>query len=212
MMRMGKNTGIGTGVHYSSYAERFSEADRFRTDVDYRNYYFLQTIDTTVTIVVGIDTVGGDTAYLTQQVNTSITTLGTGVDTVATTTLASGARTHVNVVSYLEIPLLFDAHLAQGRWSLGIRGGPFLGLLTGRRGALPNSAWDGYTDLADQPFRSLVLGYTARAYVRFRFNAAWSVGIEPCIRGQLVNAYSGGDVARRSMGAGAMLSLSYSLR
>ncbi|MFZ1688440.1 MAG: hypothetical protein WAU70_13505 [Flavobacteriales bacterium] len=212
LMRMGKNTGIGTGIHYSQYAEHFSEADRFRTDIDFRNYYFLQTFDTTVTIVVGIDTVGGDTAYITQQVNTPISTLGVGVDTVATTTLESEARTHVNVVSYLEIPLLFDAHLVQGRWSLGLRGGPFLGVLSGRRGALPNNAWDGYTDLADQPFRSLVFGYTARAYVRYRFNAAWSVGLEPCIRGQLINAYSGGDVTRRSTGIGALLSLSYSLR
>ncbi|MEO8068201.1 MAG: hypothetical protein ABI599_10965 [Flavobacteriales bacterium] len=212
IMRMGRNTGIGSGIHYTSYAERFSEADRFRTDIDYRNYYFLTTIDTTVTIVVDIDTTGGDTSYITQQVTTSLMVLGSGVDTVSNTTLTSEARKHVNVVSYLEIPLLFDAHLTQGRWNLGVRGGPFLGVLTGRRGALPNAAWDGYMDLADQQFRSVVFGYTARAYVRYRFNAAWSLGLEPCIRGQLIDAHGDDGVTRRSTGAGALLSVSYSLR
>lgn len=212
IMRMGRNTGIGAGIQYTTYADRFNEADRFRTDIDYRNYYFLTTVDTTVTIVVGIDTVGGDTSYITQQVTTSVAVLDSGVDTVSNTTLTSEARNHVNMVSYVEIPLFFDAHLTQGRWNLGVRGGPFLGVLTGRRGALPNAAWDGYMDLSDQQFRSLVFGYTARVYVRYRFNAAWSLGLEPCIRGQLIDAHGSGEVTRRSTGVGALLSLSYVLR
>ncbi len=212
MMRLGRNTGIGFGVHYTCYKERFNSEDRFRTDVEYRNSYFLDYIDTTVTIVVGIDTTGGDTAYLTQQVTTTVTVLDSSTDTISTSTRTAEGRSHVNSVCYLEIPVLLDAHLTQGPWIVGVRGGPYFGLLTGRRGALPNAAWTEYTDLADQPFSALMLGYTARAYVRYRFNAAWSIGIEPSYRGQLLNAFSSGDIARRSHAAGVLLSLNYSLR
>jgi hypothetical protein len=172
----------------------------------------LNYIDTTVTIIVGIDTSSGDTAYITQQVTTTVTVLDSSTDTVSTSTRTSEGRSHVNSVCYLEIPVLFDAHLTQGPWSIGVRGGPYFGLLTGRRGSLPNAAWSEYTDLADQPFTSVMIGYTARAYVRYRFNAAWSVGIEPSYRGQLLNAYNSGDVIRRSNAAGVLLSLNYSLR
>ncbi|MEX1132537.1 MAG: hypothetical protein WEC15_04865, partial [Flavobacteriales bacterium] len=117
-----------------------------------------------------------------------------------------------NRVSYVEIPLLLDAHLMQGRWSVGLRGGPTLGILTGRRGALPNSSNDGYTEFSDQAFRELMLGYTARAYIRYRWNAAWSIGLEPAIRGQLINSLDNGPLDRRSSAFGGMLSLSYRLR
>ena len=212
MMRLGRNTGIGFGVHYTCYKERFNSEDRFRTDLEYRNSYFLNYIDTAVTIIVGIDTSSGDTAYITQQVTTTVTVLDSSTDTVSTSTRTSEGRSHVNSACYLEIPVLFDAHLTQGRWSLGLRGGPYFGLLTGRRGSLPNAAWSEYTDLADQPFSALMVGYTARAYVRYRFNAAWSIGIEPSYRGQVLNAFSSGDIARRSNAAGVLLSLNYSLR
>ncbi|MBK9059004.1 MAG: hypothetical protein IPL81_03690 [Flavobacteriales bacterium] len=52
----------------------------------------------------------------------------------------------------------------------------------------------------------------ARAYIRYRFNAAWSVGIEPAMRGQLMNSLGSGDADRKANSKGVMLSLSYRLR
>lgn len=65
---------------------------------------------------------------------------------------------------------------------------------------------------AGQPFREVIFGYSARAYVRYRFNAAWSVGIEPAVRGQLMNSLGSGDLVRKASAKGMMLSLSYRLR
>ncbi|HQZ43979.1 MAG TPA: hypothetical protein PK735_13915, partial [Flavobacteriales bacterium] len=67
-------------------------------------------------------------------------------------------------------------------------------------------------DFADQAFREVVFGWTARAYVRYRFNAAWSIGVEPMVRGQFNNTLGNGDLMRRSTAYGVLLSLSYRLR
>jgi hypothetical protein len=58
----------------------------------------------------------------------------------------------------------------------------------------------------------VVFGYTARAYIRYRWNAAWSIGIEPALRGQFSNSLSEGDVQRHTRAFGGMISLSYRLR
>ena len=77
---------------------------------------------------------------------------------------------------------------------------------------MPSADNEGYVEFTDLPFREFILGYTARAYIRYRFNAAWSVGIEPAIRGQLMNSLGSDDLTRRASSKGVLLSLSYRLR
>lgn len=211
LMHIGSNFGIGTGLHYSTYAERLKTDALDRTTTTLENFWYLMPVDTMVLVIT--DTIPGTPpTYTGTSQNTTVNVLTQGTDTTTTTERLREARDQMNRVSYLEVPLLLDAHLVQGRWSFGLRGGPMIGLLTGRRGSLPSSDNEGYVSFADEPFRELTLGYTARAYVRYRFNAAWSVGIEPAMRGQLMNSLGSGDLSRRSSAKGVMLSLSYRLR
>lgn len=211
LMNMGRNFGIGTGLHYSTYAEQLSVGAFDRSTATLHNFWFLMAVDTMVLVIT--DTIAGDPpTYTGTSTNTTVNVLTQGTDTTITTERTREARTQLNRASYLEIPLLLDAHLTQGRWSFGLRGGPTLGLLTGRRGAVPAPDSEGYVSFTDEPFRQLVFGYTARAYVRFRFNAAWSIGIEPAMRGQLMNSLGSGELSRRASATGVMLSLSYRLR
>lgn len=211
LMHMGRNTGIGLGLFYGSHAERIAVGDISNTLIDVERFWFLRSVDTTLLFVSDTVDFNGDPYYVGDPVTTTVNVLTQGFDTTITTTQQRAARSIQNRVSYVEIPLLLDAHLVQGRWSLGVRGGPSIGLLTGRSGALPNTSNDGYTTFEDQAFSSVVLGYTARAYVRYRWNAAWSVGLEPTIRGQLGNSLGDAPLERRSSAMGAMLSLSYRL-
>ncbi len=211
LMHMGRNFGIGTGLHYSIYSEGFKTAAFDRHITTLENFWYLMTVDTIVLVIT--DTIPGTPpTYTGTSQTTTVNVLTQGTDTMTSTERLREARDQVNRVSYLEVPLLLDAHLVQGRWSFGLRGGPTAGLLSGRRGSLPSSDNEGYVSLSDQPFRELTLGYTARAYVRYRFNAAWSVGIEPAMRGQLMNSLGTGDLSRRASAQGVMLSLSYRLR
>ncbi|QQR85619.1 MAG: hypothetical protein IPJ76_13510 [Flavobacteriales bacterium] len=207
LMVMRRNFGVGLGVHYASYKERFSQDEVLRHQQELRNSYFFNTIDTTVTIV--IDTViQNDTMhFVTQQVNTTINVLDWTTDTTVTTIREREAVATRNVASYFEIPLLLDAHLAQGRWRVGLRGGPTVGILSGHRGPLPGSS-DGGT----VPFTDMVFGYTARAYVRYSLGTAWSIGIEPGVRGHFGNALGSGDVIRHSSSMGVLFGLSYRFR
>jgi len=211
-MRMGNNFGVGFGVHYGTYAERIAVGEVSNTQVDIDRFWYLRPVDTTILVISDTLFQGGSPYYVGESVTTTVNVLTQGFDTTTTTTQQRAARELYNRVSYMEIPLLLDAHLVQGRWSLGLRGGPTLGILTGRRGALPNSSNDGYTEFSDQAFRELMLGYTARAYIRYRWNAAWSIGLEPAIRGQVMNSLNDGPLDRRSSAFGGMLSLSYRLR
>lgn len=211
VMHMGRNVGIGTGVHYSTYDERLLALERSLTELDVERFYFLTPVDTTVTLGTDTFSINGQLFHSVISVDTTINVLGVGYDSTTTVTVLRAAREQVNRVSYLEIPLLLDAHLTQGRWMFGLRGGPTLGVLTARRGALPDPSQDGYTDLNDVQFRSLVLGYTARAYIRYRWNSAWSVGLEPVLRGQFGNSLDG-ELKRRTMAVGVLLSLTYRLR
>ncbi|HRH39138.1 MAG TPA: hypothetical protein PK760_12370, partial [Flavobacteriales bacterium] len=117
----------------------------------------------------------------------------------------------VNKTSYVEAVGLLDAHLTQGRWSFGVRGGPTFGWLTQWRGEVPNGAGEP-TDYNDVAFHQMVVGWTARGYIRYRFSSAWSVGLEPTMRGQLNDSFDQNGVKRRSNGAGVMLSISLLLR
>jgi hypothetical protein len=211
-MRMSNNFGVGFGVHYGTYAERIAVGELSNTQVDIDRFWYLRPVDTTILVISDTLFQGGSPYYVGESVTTTVNVLTQGFDTTTTITQQRAARELYNRVSYMEIPLLLDAHLVQGRWSIGLRCGPTLGILSGRRGALPNNSNDGYTEFSDQAFRELVLGYTARAYVRYRWNAAWSIGLEPAIRGQVMNSLNDGPLDRRSSAFGGMLSLSYRLR
>jgi len=208
-MRMGRNFGFGLGLHYGSYADRLTTPGETRTDVSLSRYWFLQGVDTTILIITGGDSASG---YTSINVNTTVQVLRSAFETTTTTTLIRAARTQLVRTSYVELPLLLDAHLVQGRWSIGVRGGPTIGMLTARSGSLPGSGENGYTDLDGVAVRQTVLGWTARAYVRYRFSSAWSLGIEPAARGQFTDAIDNQGARRRSNALGVMLSLSYRLR
>jgi len=210
-MHMGRNIGIGAGLHYGSYAERLRSDAIDHTTTSTENYWYLLPVDTTFLFIT--DTLPGQPpTYTGTPVDTTVNVLTQGTHTTTSTERLREARDQVNRVSYLEVPLLIDAHLVQGRWSFGLRGGPTFGLLTATRGSVPNVDNEGYVEFSDLPFREFILGYTARAYARYRFNAAWSVGIEPAIRGQLMNSLDGGDLERRVSSKGVLISLSYRLR
>lgn len=212
IMRMGSNFGVGLGLHYGSYAERIAVGEVSNTVTEIDRFWYLNPVQQTVLIITDTIVQGGEPYFVGESITTTVDVLTQGFDTTTTITQQRAARELYNRVNYLEIPLLLDAHLVQGRWSLGLRGGPTLSVLTGRSGYLPNNSNDGYTDFSDQAFRELVLGYTARAYIRYRWNAAWSIGLEPAIRGQLMNSLAEGPLERRSTALGGMLSLSYRLR
>lgn len=212
LMHVGRNIGLGVGLHYGTYAERIHVKAMDRTNTERWNFWYLTPVDTTILVITDTVEQGGQVVYEGVNVNTTVLVLAQGEDSTVTTTRARNARELVNRTSYLEVPLLVDAHLVQGRWSMGLRGGPTVGLLTGRTGSIPNSTNDGYTELGDHAFREVVFGWTARAYLRYRWNAAWSIGIEPAMRGLFSNSLSEGDVQRRSSAFGGMISLSYRLR
>ncbi len=211
VMRMGRNFGIGSGLHYSTYAERIISEQIDRSETAEHHYYFLSPVDTTLLIITDSIFVSGEWHYTGQSIYTTVHVLDEGYETITTNTRVRDARDQVNRTSYLEIPLLLDAHLTQGRWSLGLRGGPTLGVLTMHRGSVPRTD-AGYLNLADQDLRTLVFGYTARAYVRHRFNAGWSIGLEPMIGGHLVNSFANADLMRRPSAFGGMLSLTYRIK
>ncbi|MBL7957937.1 MAG: hypothetical protein JNM49_08250 [Flavobacteriales bacterium] len=208
-VRMGRNFGYGAGLHYGTYADRLSTPEETRTQVDLSRYWFLQGVDTTILIITGGDSASGYTGI---NVNTTVQVLRSAFDTTTTTAIVRPARTQLVRTSYVELPLLLDAHLVQGRWSIGVRGGPTIGMLTSRSGALPSGSEGGYTDLDQSAVRQTIYGWTARAYLRYRFNSAWSIGLEPAARGQLIDAFDEQGARRRSTALGAMLSLSYRMR
>ena len=213
LMHMGRHFGVGGGVFYGSYTERLSVKERDVTTTIIRPYWYLMPVDTTILVITDTLPGSGDTlTYVGIPVETTVNVLARTADTTSTTARLREAREIVNRTSYVELAPLFDAHLVQGRWTVGVRGGPTFGLLSGRKGTLPNSTNDGYMPFEDQAFRELVIGYQARAYIRYRWNAAWSVGLEPMIGGQMMNGLAGGQLDRRSMAWGGMLSLSYRLR
>jgi len=208
-VRMGRNFGLGLGLHYGSYADRLATPEASRTDVAYSRYWFLQAVDTTLLIITGGDSSSGFTGI---NVPATVQVLRSAYDTTTTTTLIRAARTQLIRTSYVEVPILLDAHLVQGRWSIGVRGGPTIGMLTARSGAIPSEGEGGYTDLGSMAVRQTIFGWTARAYLRYRFNSAWSIGIEPAARGQFTDAIDDQGASRRSKAMGAMLSLGYRLR
>lgn len=212
LMHMGRNFGLGVGLHYTTYAEQLKIAERTATETITLDSNYFEPTPMMLLIVTDVIVINGVTYYVTETLDTVINVLVRSTMTTTQNRVVTPARDQTNRVSYFELPVLFDAHLVQGPWSLGIRGGPMVGFLTTRRGVVPNAAMDGYTDFSDQRFTEVVFGYTARAYVRYRFNDAWSVGLEPGVKGHLMNGLAEGDLSRRTTAWGGMLSVSYRLR
>jgi hypothetical protein len=211
-MHMGRHFGFGMGLHYSAYAERIAVEELSTTTVEVDRYWYLAPVQTTILVITDTIEQGGMPYFVGTSLDTTVNVITPGFDTTTTVTQQRAARELSNRTSYLEIPLLLDAHLIQGRWSFGVRGGPTIAVLRSWQGALPNSSNDGYSEFDDQSFNELLIGYTARAYVRYRWNAAWSLGFEPAVRGQLMNSLGEGELQRRSSAFGGMISLSYRLR
>lgn len=209
LMHMGRNFGVGGGLHYGTYADRLSTPEVSNTTTTIERFWYLANVDTTLLLITGGDSLSGYTGI---SVPATVQVIRSSFDTTSITTLLRRASERVNRTSYIEVPVLMDAHLVQGRWSIGVRGGPTLGLLTTRSGSIPQDGDAAYTDLNEVTMRQYVFGWTARAYVRYRFNSAWSVGIEPSARGQLLDGLDDLGIKRRSSALGGMISLSYRLR
>lgn len=211
-MRMNRNLGIGFGLHHGSFADRLSTPEAIRTTIELDRYWYLTPVDTTLLVITDSAFNGeGQMEYYGFNVPATVMVIRSAYDTTATRLVIRQARQRVNRTSYIELPLLLDAHAVQGRWSIGVRGGPSIGLLTRRDISLPAEEGDGYADADPAAVRQWVLGWTARAYVRYRFNSAWSIGLEPALRGQFMDAVVQEGVARRSTAGGFVLSLSYRL-
>jgi hypothetical protein len=211
-MHMGRNFGIGGGVHHITYAEDLDVSSQSINTTVIRDSNYFRSVDTTLFIVTGTTVIDGQTYYITQPFQTMVQILINGTATSISTQELVRALKAANRVSYLEIPLLGDAHLDRGAWSFGIRGGPTIGLLTSRSGSLPTTISDGSLVNGERTFKSTVFGATGRAYIRYRFCSAWALGLEPFWRTQFGNALGSGDMVRRNSGWGGSISLSYRLR
>jgi hypothetical protein len=208
LMRMGRNFGIGTGLHYTTYSETLSAEELRRIQLETRSFYFLTPVDTAILVITDSIGQGGEIHYVGETINTTIMVLDQGTETTSNETIQREAREIINRTSYLEIPLLLDAHVTQGPWNIGLRGGPTIGILAGSRVTIPYNT-DGYFDMKDDNFRSTVIGYNLRAYFRYRVCAGWSVGVEPMVRGLLVNSLGTDELVRRPTAIGGMISLNY---
>jgi hypothetical protein len=211
VMHMGRNIGLGAGLHYITYAERYQQPGLYTDIVAIDPVYSLIQVDTSLLFVTGSYTQNGQVYYTTELMDTFIYVLDVSADTTVTRVTTQQGVDRVNQVSYLELPLFVDGHLDAGRWRFGLRGGPTVGLLTGRRGAMPIIDPSGVINLEDQPFREYMFGWTMRGYVRYRLGERWWLGVEPMMRGQLMNAYSTGSLERRSTGMGIGFSVSWRL-
>ncbi|HEY0978194.1 MAG TPA: hypothetical protein VGE21_12055 [Flavobacteriales bacterium] len=206
LMHMGKHLGLGTGLHYATYGERLDMDNVDRTDLLFADRWYLVPVDTTIFHTSGHlpgDLVEGF------PLDTTINVITRTTDTTITVTRVRNARRTENRVSYVEIPLIADVHLTQGRWNLGLRGGPTLGLLSARRGLLPSANGENYIPLTDEPFRKLQFGYQASAYIRYRFHPAWSIGIGPGVRGHWGNGSERSGLERRTMAWSGLVGLTY---
>ncbi len=212
VMHMGRNLGIGGGIRYTTYEEELSVEGKSLSTVVIRDSNYFEPFNTTILYVLGIDTINGQEWYITESRDTTINILVLGTHTFTSSRQLIDALRVVNRVSYLEVPLLLDAHVTQGSWMFGLRGGPTIGVLTGRRGTIPNAEFDGYTPFTTEQFRRTQLGLTTRAYIRYKFTNGWAIGFEPTWRTQLGNAFGSGDLVRTNSGIGGMISVTYRLR
>jgi hypothetical protein len=212
LMHTGRNLSVGAGVGYGSWSEQVDVAALDRTRATIRPYWMLVPVDTTLLIITDTLFQGTDSMSFTgiSQPST-VNVIRPTADTTTVSERLREARTVTVRSSYVEVAPLIDLHVTQARWTLGVRGGPTVGLLSGRRGELPGPGDDGGAPFREVAFREVMLGYHARAYVRYRWNAAWSIGIEPMIGGNLLNTFNEAGVERRVTGYGVLMSLTYRL-
>lgn len=212
LMHIGRNFGVGSGLHFVSYAEDLDVKSQSVTTASSHDTSYFESFDTTLLVVTGDTIINGQTYFTTVPFQTTVFTLLNGTVTTMSTRQSVQALKAANRVSYLEIPLLFDAHVQHGRWAFGLRGGPTVGLLTSRSGSLPRAMND--DDLVDEErtFKTTMFGATGRAYARYRLASGWAIGLEPTWRMQFGNALVNGDIKRRNSGVGGQISLTYQLR
>jgi hypothetical protein len=212
VMRSYRHFGWGTGVHYTSYGE-FAEVDpEFITLSESFKYWYLTPVDTTVWIITDSVFNGESYTYLGYSESRTINTIESAYDTITTTEKLRDARRIQNRVSYFEIPLIADIHAGKGRWVFGLKGGPTIGKLVERNGALPNPDGSGYNELSSVGFQQWIPGYNIRAYVDYKIGMRWSLGVQGGKRGFFGNTLSGGPYTRNTDAWGGMISLSYMLR
>lgn len=211
-MRMGRHFGVGLGVHATSYHERLAVDARDREGTQLITTYSLGSADTTVLVITDSIAQGGQTFYVAQPQTTTIFFLQSNTDTLSLTERIRQARVLDQRLSYVEIPLLLDAHVERGRWLIGLRGGPTVGVLIGRRLELPVGPEGAFVQPSSEAYTRLVPGYLLRAYVRYRWQDAWSVGVDPMLRGQFADGLFVNGTGRRVSGMGAVLSMAYHLR
>lgn len=211
-MHTGRNLSLGAGILYGTWSEQVDVAALDRTRTSIRPYWMLVPVDTTLLIITDTLFLGTDSiSFAGTSVPSTVNVLQRTADTTTVSERLREARTVTVRTSYVEVAPLIDVHVTQARWTLGVRGGPTVGLLSGRRGELPGPGEDGNAPFREVAFREVMLGYQARAYVRYRWNAAWSIGLEPMIGGTLLNTFDEAGLERRTAGYGVLLSLTYRL-
>jgi hypothetical protein len=211
-MHTGRNLSLGAGILYGTWSEQVDVAALNRTRTTIRPYWMLVPVDTTLLIITDTLNQGTDSlSFVGTSVPSTVNVLQRTADTTTVSERLREARTVTVRTSYVEVAPLIDVHVTQARWTLGVRGGPTVGLLSGRRGELPGPGEDGNAPFREVAFREVMLGYQARAYARYRWNAAWSIGLEPMIGGTLLNTFDEVGLERRTRGYGVLLSLTYRL-
>ena len=202
VMRMGAHLGFGTGLYKTCFRDEAFMPDRTIYGSELKTVFFLLPVDTTLTTVIDTIVQGGTTYYVTGQLDTTLLVLDSMVDTLVTSeTVAGFSRTERLCV--VEVPLLLDLHTRVGRWSLGVRGGPTVGMITGA--TLVRT--DGEGNWEREAFSSPTFGYTARGYVRYAITPRLALGVEPALRGLLNDPSPGLGLRPVSYGVVGSLSL-----
>lgn len=203
--------GVGIGLHYVTFSERLRAEQLTEQLMSTSTTYSQDPILVTVLMVVDTIFQGGNYYYVTQPVDTLLNQLVSTTDTSYSTLVKRPAMDETNRVSYWEIPLFADVHTSCGRWSLGLRGGPVVGFLSQQRTTLPLGDPSGMMPLGEETYTEVMFGWTARAYARYRFTEALSIGLEPMMRGQFGNALDVSTLERRNRGWGGLLSVNWRL-
>ncbi|MBK8580671.1 MAG: hypothetical protein IPL86_02155 [Flavobacteriales bacterium] len=80
LMHMGRNFGIGAGLHYATYAEQLRTEALDRTTFTLQNFWYLNPVDTTILVIT--DTIPGTPpTYTGTSTNTTVNVLTQGTDT-----------------------------------------------------------------------------------------------------------------------------------
>lgn len=176
-LKFGKAS-VASGVGYSSYGETTESRSAEQQVVSETNTYIIadsSMIDTSGQIQFG-DTIAVITDY----------------DTAFVPGILTESRLRV---SYLEVPLLLGYEQPLGRWSLGAQGGVFIGFLTARDGRFPVADTRSTIAIADESFQTVSIGYLLRPCLKYRLNEHWSIGVEPFVKGHLVDIVREGSLS-----------------